>query len=75
MHRPLRKRKGCACSESRINPTTAVYATEEDLAAIDAKIKQQVEEAVKFSEESPWPDASEIFTDVYVQEDYPFIVD
>ena len=25
MHRPLRKRKGCACSESRINPTTAVY--------------------------------------------------
>jgi pyruvate dehydrogenase E1 component alpha subunit len=50
-------------------------ATEEDLAAIDAKIKQQVEEAVKFSEESPWPDASEIFTDVYLQEDYPFIVD
>lgn len=50
-------------------------ATEEELAAIDAKIKQQVDEAVKFSEESPWPDASEIFTDVYTQEDYPFIVD
>ena len=50
-------------------------ATEEDLAAIDAKIKQRVDEAVKFSEESPWPDASEIFKDIYVQEDYPFIVD
>ena len=50
-------------------------ATEEDLATIDAKIKQQVDEAVKFSEESPWPDASEIFTDIYMQEDYPFIVD
>ncbi|AEI51741.1 pyruvate dehydrogenase (acetyl-transferring) E1 component subunit alpha [Runella slithyformis] len=50
-------------------------ATEEDLAAIDAKIKQQVEESVKFAEESPWPDASEIFTDMYLQEDYPFIMD
>ncbi|MFN8344231.1 MAG: pyruvate dehydrogenase (acetyl-transferring) E1 component subunit alpha [Spirosomataceae bacterium] len=50
-------------------------ATEEELAAIDAKVKQQVEEAVKFSEESPWPDPSEIFKDNYVQEDYPYIVD
>lgn len=50
-------------------------ATEEDLAAIDAKIKQQVEESVKFAEESPWPNASEIFTDIYMQEDYPFIMD
>lgn len=50
-------------------------ATEEELTVIDAKIKQQVEESVKFAEESPWPDASEIFTDIYVQEDYPFIVD
>ncbi|WP_428663938.1 pyruvate dehydrogenase (acetyl-transferring) E1 component subunit alpha [Runella sp.] len=54
---------------------TTGIATEEDLAAIDAKIKQQVEEAVKFSEESPWPDASEIFKDIYTQEDYPFIMD
>ncbi len=54
---------------------TTGIATEEDLTAIEAKIKQQVEEAVKFSEESPWPDASEIFKDVYVQEDYPFIMD
>lgn len=54
---------------------TMGIATEEDLAAIDAKIKQQVEEAVKFSEESPWPDASEIFKDIYTQEDYPFIMD
>lgn len=50
-------------------------ATEEDIAAIDAKVKQQVEESVKFAEESPWPDASEIYTDIYLQEDYPFIKD
>jgi pyruvate dehydrogenase E1 component alpha subunit len=50
-------------------------ATEEDLAAIDAKIKQTVEESVKFAEESPWPDASEIYTDMYVEPNYPFITE
>ncbi|MDI9860084.1 MULTISPECIES: pyruvate dehydrogenase (acetyl-transferring) E1 component subunit alpha [Bacteroidota] len=50
------------------------FATEEDLAAIDAKIKARVEESVKFAEESPWPDASEAYKDVYVDE-YPFPVE
>jgi pyruvate dehydrogenase E1 component alpha subunit len=50
-------------------------ATEADLEAIDAKIKAQVEVAVKFAEESPWPDPAEIYRDVYVQADYPFIKD
>ncbi|MEZ4902013.1 MAG: pyruvate dehydrogenase (acetyl-transferring) E1 component subunit alpha [Spirosomataceae bacterium] len=50
-------------------------ATEEELEAIDAKIKQQVQESVDFAETSPWPDASEIFTDIYTQADYPFIKD
>jgi len=50
-------------------------ATEDELTAIDARIKQQVEESVKFAEESPWPDPSEVFTDIYIQPDYPFIVD
>lgn len=50
-------------------------ATEEELAVIDARVKQQVEDAVKFSEESPWPDPAEAFTDNYLQADYPFIKD
>jgi pyruvate dehydrogenase E1 component alpha subunit len=50
-------------------------ATEEDLAAIDARVKAIVEDAVQFAEESPFPDPSEAFTDVYVQPDYPFIMD
>ncbi len=50
-------------------------ANEEDLAAIDAKIKITVEEAVKFAEESPWPDGMNAYKEVYVQEDYPFIMD
>jgi pyruvate dehydrogenase E1 component alpha subunit len=50
-------------------------ATEEELSEIDAKIKDQVAEAVKFAEESPYPDASEAFKDIYVQEDYPFVME
>jgi pyruvate dehydrogenase E1 component alpha subunit len=50
-------------------------ATEADLEAIDEKIKEQVAESVRFAEESPYPDPAEAFTDVYVQEDYPFIKD
>lgn len=49
------------------------FATEKQLEDIDQKIKTQVNEAVDFAEESPFPDASEAFKDVYVQTDYPFI--
>ncbi|MCC5944377.1 MAG: pyruvate dehydrogenase (acetyl-transferring) E1 component subunit alpha [Bernardetiaceae bacterium] len=51
------------------------YATEEDLEAIIDKVKEQVEEAVKFAEDSPFPDPKEIFTEVYAEPDYPFIMD
>ncbi len=49
------------------------FATEEELTAIEDKVKEQVAESVKFAEESPYPDPSEAYKDVYVQEDYPFI--
>ena len=51
------------------------FATEQELDAIDTKIVGQVEESVKFAEESNFPDPSEALTDVYVQTDYPFILD
>lgn len=51
------------------------YATEKDLEAIDQEIMQQVEESVKFAEESNYPDPSETLKDIYVQEDYPFVGD
>ncbi len=50
-------------------------ATEEDLTAIDERIKGQVQESVEFAENSPYPDASELYHDVYVQKDYPYIHD
>lgn len=46
-----------------------------DISAITERVKSEVEESVKFAEESPWPDVSEVYKDVYVQQDYPFIVD
>lgn len=51
------------------------YASEKDLEAIDQEIIGQVEESVKFAEESPYPDPSEALKDIYVQDDYPFVVD
>jgi pyruvate dehydrogenase E1 component alpha subunit len=52
---------------------TNKFATEKDLEAIDAKIGAQVEESVRFAEESNFPDPAEALTDVYEQKDYPFI--
>ncbi|MDA0193674.1 MAG: pyruvate dehydrogenase (acetyl-transferring) E1 component subunit alpha [Bacteroidetes bacterium] len=54
---------------------TNKIATEKELIAIEAKIKDTIEEAVKFAEESPYPDPSEALKDVYHQEDYPFTID
>lgn len=51
------------------------FATEADIEAINDKVRLEVEEAVQFAEESPYPDASELFKDIYAQEDYPYIVD
>ena len=51
------------------------YATEAELKAIDDKITLIVDASVKFAEESPWPDDSEVYKDVYIDENYPFIVD
>jgi pyruvate dehydrogenase E1 component alpha subunit len=49
--------------------------SEQEIEVINERVKAQVEESVKFAEESPWPDDSEVYKDVYVQEDYPFIKD
>ena len=49
--------------------------TDEEVEIIIERVKQEVEESVKFAEESPWPNDDELLKDVYVQEDYPFIMD
>jgi pyruvate dehydrogenase E1 component alpha subunit len=51
------------------------FATEAELQAIDDKIATIVDASVKFAEDSPWPDDSELLKDVYIDQNYPFIVD
>jgi pyruvate dehydrogenase E1 component alpha subunit len=51
------------------------YATEEEIALIDARVKALVDESVQFAEDSPWPNDDELLKDVMAQEDYPFITD
>ena len=51
------------------------YASAEELDQIEAKVLEGVEASVQFAEDSPFPDERELFTDVYKQEDYPFLID
>ncbi|GGH07551.1 pyruvate dehydrogenase (acetyl-transferring) E1 component subunit alpha [Sphingobacterium alkalisoli] len=51
------------------------YADEAWFKEVEAEIKSIVEESVKFAEESPYPSDNELYNDIYVQEDYPFILD
>lgn len=51
------------------------YATEKQLEEIKQRVKDMVEESVTFAEESPLPDASELYKDVYVEDDYPYVID
>ena len=51
------------------------WISEKEIEAIDERIKAIVEESVRFAEESPYPDVEELYRDVYVQEDYPYIMD
>ena len=51
-----------------VSPEAEVEATED-------RVKAVVEESVKFAEESPYPTIDELYKDVYVQENYPYILD
>jgi pyruvate dehydrogenase E1 component alpha subunit len=49
--------------------------TEEEISRNRQKGEKQVDDSVKFAEESPWPDGQKAFEDVYMQEDYPFVME
>jgi pyruvate dehydrogenase E1 component alpha subunit len=51
------------------------YATEADLKDIETKILEEVELSVQFAEDSPFPNESELYTDVYIEENYPYLID
>lgn len=49
--------------------------SDEEIETINDRVKHEVEEAVTFAEESPYPDDDEILKDVYAEDNYPFIMD
>jgi pyruvate dehydrogenase E1 component alpha subunit len=49
------------------------FASDSHLEEIEKRVKDIVDDCVTFAEESPYPDADELYKDVYIQEDYPFI--
>ena len=51
------------------------YADDAWFAEVEAEVKKVVDESVKFAEESPYPSVDELYKDIYVQEDYPFVMD
>ncbi|MEM1094192.1 MAG: pyruvate dehydrogenase (acetyl-transferring) E1 component subunit alpha [Bacteroidota bacterium] len=48
-------------------------ATNDDLDAVDDDVKAEVMASVEFAENSPFPDESTIYEDIYTQKDYPFL--
>jgi pyruvate dehydrogenase E1 component alpha subunit len=51
------------------------FATQAEIDVINKRVDTMVEASVKFAEESPWPDDSEVLKDIYVDQNYPFIID
>ncbi len=51
------------------------FLSESALEELQEKIKAEIKDAVQFAEESPLPDPSDLYNDVYVESDYPYITD
>jgi pyruvate dehydrogenase E1 component alpha subunit len=49
------------------------WLSEKEIEDISIWVKKEVDESVEFAENSPYPEAHELYEDVYVQTDYPYI--
>jgi pyruvate dehydrogenase E1 component alpha subunit len=54
---------------------TQQFATEAEIETINDKVKAIIDDCVEFAENSPWPDDSEVYKDIYTDENYPYIMD
>ncbi|WP_025743224.1 pyruvate dehydrogenase (acetyl-transferring) E1 component subunit alpha [Aquimarina pacifica] len=65
----------------KIDPITQVldiikekeYASEDEIAVIDKRVKERVAECQKFAEDSPFPEKNVMYDVVYEQDNYPFL--
>ncbi|MFN8286345.1 MAG: pyruvate dehydrogenase (acetyl-transferring) E1 component subunit alpha [Chitinophagales bacterium] len=51
------------------------YATQKELDEISARIDKEIDECVEFAENSPYPEDSELYKDIYAEENYPFMTE
>jgi pyruvate dehydrogenase E1 component alpha subunit len=51
------------------------YATQKEIDEIIARVEKEIEDCVTFAENSPYPDDSELYKDIYTQADYPFLTE
>ena len=51
------------------------FATQAELDVINKRVDDMVTASVQFAEESAFPDDDEVLKDIYVDKNYPFIVD
>ena len=49
------------------------WMTKVQIEEIENWVKNEVQESVEFAENSPYPEAHELYEDVYTQTDYPYI--
>lgn len=51
------------------------WLTAKEIEEIDAWVKKEVEESVEFAENSPYPDADDLYEDIYQEPNYPYIIE
>lgn len=51
------------------------YATQAEIDAINERIDKEIDDCVKFAEESPYPEDTALYEDIYAQPDYPFMME
>ena len=51
------------------------WMSETEIEEVETDVKTLVDDSVKFAEESPLPTADELYKDVYMQDDYPYVND
>ncbi len=51
------------------------YATQSEIDDIIARVEKEIDDCVAFAESSAYPDDKELYTDNYVQADYPFLME
>lgn len=49
------------------------WLTSKEIEAISDWVKKEVDESIEFAENSPYPEGSELYNDVYKESNYPFI--